>query len=85
MSETPNNVNGINWRDFAVIVLAGLTAFITAWNAFNGNDVMQNQRLGNIERVLCTTDEPARKQACWMAGIKPTTAAHYEPIKVVHQ
>ena len=69
MSEMPSSPN---WGSIALVLLAGFTAFVTAWQAFNGNDVKQNERLSNIERVLCATDDVARRRACRMAGIAPT-------------
>jgi hypothetical protein len=69
MSETPS---GKDWSAIALVILAAFTAFITAWNAFNGNDATQNDRLGRIERVLCATDEEARNDACRVEGVKPT-------------
>lgn len=58
-----------DWPAIAVTMLAGFTAFVTAWNAFNGNDVKQNERLARIEYVLCATDDKARSLACERMGI----------------
>ena len=69
MNEMPS---GKDWSAIALVILAAFTAFITAWNAFNGNDATQNDRLGRIERVLCATDDVARIKACRMAGVNPT-------------
>jgi hypothetical protein len=60
-----------DWGSISLVIIAGFTAFVTAWNAFNGNDVKQNERLANIERLLCTTDDVARIHACRMSGVKP--------------
>jgi hypothetical protein len=68
MNEMPNSAP--DWAKIAIVLLAGFTAFVTAWQAFNGNDVQQNERLANIERLLCATDEPARVNACRTAGVK---------------
>jgi hypothetical protein len=59
-----------DWPAIAITLLAAFTAFVTAWQAFAGNDAKQDARLANIERLLCTTDEPARMQACRMSGVK---------------
>ena len=69
MSEMPSSKD---WSAITIIVLAAFTAFLTAWNAFNGNDATQNDRLGRIERVLCATDDLSRIRACRMAGVNPT-------------
>lgn len=69
MSATPSSRD---WGAIAVIILATFNGFLTAWNAFNGNDATQNDRLGRIERVLCATDDLARIRACRMAGVNPT-------------
>lgn len=70
MSEMQNSAP--NWATIAVVLLASFTAFVTAWQAFNGNDVQQNARLANIERVLCATDDKVRRDACRMAGVTPS-------------
>lgn len=69
MSETPTSTS---WAGIAVVLLASFTAFITAWQALNGNDAQQNARLANIERVLCATDDKVRRDACRMAGVRPS-------------
>lgn len=58
-----------DWPAIAVTMLAGFTAFVTAWNAFNGNDIKQNERLARIEFVLCATDDKARAVACERMGM----------------
>lgn len=69
MAVTARLIN-VDWSKIAITLLAGITTFITAWSAFNGNDVKQNERLANIERLLCATDDPARTHACRISGVK---------------
>jgi hypothetical protein len=59
-----------DWPAIAVTLLAGFTAFLTAWGALNDSDDKQDARLANIERLLCATDEPARIAACRVSGVK---------------
>ena len=61
--------NSRDWTAIAITLLAGFTAFVTAWHAFNGNDVEQNERLARIEFVLCATGDAARSRACDQLGI----------------
>lgn len=61
--------NSRDWPAIAVTLLAGFTAFVTAWDAFNGNDAMQDKRLSRIEFVLCATDDKARALACERLGM----------------
>lgn len=66
MSET---LTSANWGGIAVVLLAAFTAFIQAYSAFNGSDAKQNERLGRIERLLCTTSDPVRQYKCNLAGL----------------
>lgn len=53
-----------DWPAIAVTLLAGFTAAMTAYNALNGDNAVQNARLARIEFVLCATDDAARAMAC---------------------
>ena len=59
MSEVPGN----KWAQAAVVVLAGFTAFLTAYREFASDDAIQNDKISKLVTVICLENE-ARAVTC---------------------
>jgi hypothetical protein len=56
------------WRDSAVVVLAAMTAFMTAYKAFNDTDAAQDAKIDKLAIVICL-DTPSRVERCKHLGL----------------
>lgn len=65
MNEMPTKPN---WANLAIVVLAGLTAFLSAWQAFNGNDANQDRKIAALAVVVCLENE-TRAEKCKRLGL----------------
>ena len=71
MSIDPPPMNSPNWAGVAVVLLAAFTAALEAYSTFQGNDARQNDRLRNIEIILCVDSDARRAALCQQLGVMP--------------
>jgi len=69
MTDTPTNSDGAGkWSNAAVLVLAALTAFMTAYREFGAPDARQDRAISALIRINCYATARAEKQ-CIVEGL----------------
>ena len=56
------------WSEAAVVVLAAITAFLTAYKTFNDADAQQDAKIDKLAVVICL-DTPQRMDRCQRLGL----------------
>jgi hypothetical protein len=68
MSDPPMT-SPTNWAGLAVVLLSAFTVLMQAYAAFSDTDAMQDQRLRNIEIILCVGADVKRQALCGQLGV----------------
>jgi hypothetical protein len=56
------------WSEAAVVVLAAITAFLTAYKTFNDSDAVQDAKIDRLAMVVCTENQ-VRAARCQQFGL----------------